>query len=134
MRRVDAKFGDAITLVGYLLEPTGNTLNISLYWQSIAKIEKDYTVFVHLVDSNGNIRAQRDAQPRAGVYPTSIWDIGEVIRDDYSFALGALPTGEYQIRLGMYEYPTLGRLTVKDTTGKFLGDNLILPESVEVSR
>lgn len=133
LRRVDAKFGDAIMLLGYVLNCASDTLNVSLYWQSVAKIEKDYTIFVHLVDSQGNLRAQRDAQPRAGAYPTTIWDVGEIVRDEYTFALEDLPAGEYHLRIGLYEYPSLVRLPVGDAEGNQIGDSIVL-ESVRLPR
>lgn len=134
-RHVEARLGDAIVLLGYTLSypSPADTLNLTLYWQSIARVEKDYTVFVHLVDSNGNLRAQRDAPPLGGAYPTLIWEVGEIVRDEYALALGNLPRGEYQIRIGMYEYPSLERLRVKDGKGNEMGDHLVL-ESVQVLR
>lgn len=133
LHRVDAEFGEVIVLLGYVLNRASDTLNVSLYWQSVAKIEKDYTIFVHLVDSQGNLRAQRDAPPRAGTYPTSVWDVGEVVRDEYTFALGDLPVGEYYIRIGLYEYPSLERLSVGDREGNRIGDSIVL-ESVRLLR
>jgi hypothetical protein len=106
---------------------------VTLYWKSIAKTDKDYTVFVHLIDSSGRVRAQVDAQPRGGTYPTSIWDAGEVIRDDYTLPLPRdLAPGEYTIEVGAYEYPSLTRLTVSDADGNRLGDHLILDSTVNV--
>ncbi|MCX7841204.1 MAG: hypothetical protein N2559_17335 [Anaerolineae bacterium] len=104
-----------------------------LYWQSIAKIEKDYTVFVHLIDSQGNIRAQRDMQPRAGAYPTSIWDVGEIVRDEYVLDLpSGLAPGEYRLVIGLYEYPSLTRVAVQNVDGEANSDYLLFDEIIRV--
>ncbi len=129
-RSSGARFGDAFVLQSYQFSEAaraGESLNVTLYWRSIVKTDKDYTVFVHLIDAGGNVRAQVDAQPRAGAYPTSIWDAGEVMRDEYALSLPRdLAPGDYGIEIGAYEYPSLARLAVSDADGKPLGDHLVL--------
>lgn len=121
-------FGDSITLLGYRVQQE-DVLGITLYWSSLAEIKRDYTVFVHLVDSQGNLIAQRDAQPLAGLYPTSLWGAREIIPDDYTIALVRdLKAGDYKLEIGLYEYPSLVRLTATDAKGKVLGDHLTIAE------
>jgi hypothetical protein len=61
---------------------------ISLYWQAIAKPDRDYSVYIHASDHPAitepdHIVAQDDASaPVAGWYPTSLWSPGEIVRDD----------------------------------------------------
>jgi hypothetical protein len=134
----NVRWNDQIELAAYALDSrtarAGDTLNITLYWRSIARSDKDYTVFVHLLDAQGNVRAQRDAPPRDGAYPTSIWDVGEIVRDDYALELPRdLAAGEYRLVVGWYEYPSLARLSVVDARGNALGDHLIL-DTVQVSK
>jgi hypothetical protein len=132
LRRVGVRFGETFELVGYTLLRAGDTLNLTLYWRGIAKSNKDYTVFVHLLDAQGNVRAQRDAPPRDGAYPTSIWDVGEIVRDEYALELPRdWAAGEYRLAIGLYEYPSLARLPVVDARGNALGDHLIL-DTVQV--
>jgi hypothetical protein len=138
-RRVDAMFGNTFALLGYSIPSragrAGKTLDVTLYWQSVAKSDKDYTVFLHLLDSSGIVRAQLDMQPRSGAYPTSIWDVGEIVRDDYALELPRdLAPGDYTIGLGMYEYPSLIRLNVTGAAGNPVGDHLTLDETVQVIR
>jgi hypothetical protein len=83
-----------------------------LYWQSIAPFDRDYTVFVHLLDENGRNLAQADRQPQAGNYPTALWSPGEQIRDEYALPLS--PTVEkYRVRVGLYRADTSERLQVQ---------------------
>ncbi len=133
LRRVGARFGERFELVGYTLSRVGDTVNLTLYWRSIAKSDKNYTVFVHLLDAEGNVRAQRDAPPHAGAYPTSIWDVGEIVRDDYALELPRdLAAGEYRLVVGWYEYPSLARVSVTDTIGNLLGDQFVLDEIIRI--
>ncbi len=101
--RLDANFADKAKLVGY--DWNGGTL--VLYWQCLARFDRDYTVFVHVVDANGKIIAQADREPQAGNYPTSLWDVGEQIRDEY-----ALTTTGARVEIGLYRADTVERLPV----------------------
>jgi hypothetical protein len=136
-RAVNARLGDALSLRGYSLPTSaarsGENLQITLYWYGIAKPDKDYTVFLHLLDASGNIRAQIDAQPLNGSYPTSIWDAGEMVRDEPTLTLPRdLAPGDYRIALGMYEYPTLARLPVLSASGARADDHLTLPDVIRL--
>ncbi len=48
-------------------------------WQARAPAKRDYTLFVHLLDANGQLVAQQDQQPHHGRLPTSLWQAGEQI-------------------------------------------------------
>jgi hypothetical protein len=115
---VNHVFGDQIALVG-LARPDsvvrGSTLSLKLYWRALAPIAEDYTVFVHLVDANGNIIAQRDSQPQRGAYPTSFWDAGEIVMDEYALVVprDASPS-DYQIRVGVYRANDVARLATRN--------------------
>ncbi|MCI0478824.1 MAG: hypothetical protein L0Y55_21480, partial [Anaerolineales bacterium] len=69
----------------------------------------------HLVDANGKIVAQQDAQPQRGAYPTSFWDAGEIVVDEYALAIprDASP-GEYRVRVGVYRASDGARLATRD--------------------
>lgn len=90
-------------------------------------MDRDYTVFVHLLDGNGRIVAQRDGQPGDGFYPTSIWDPGEVVPDEYAIIVPPdLPAGDYEVVVGMYYFPTGERLPIVDSFGAEMGDRVVL--------
>ena len=95
-----ARMGQEITLWGYrLARRPGNILHLTLFWQADARPAQDYSVFVHISDKdqiNGphDIIAQADRNaPVYGWYPTSQWQAGQVIREDYGIQIpsGAAP-------------------------------------------
>lgn len=90
---------EEVTLAGYRIVP-GATTTIDLAWQPATRLGQDDTVFVHILDEAGTLVAQRDAQPRDGGYPTSLWAPGEVITDSAAFDLAP---GSYQLALGLYD-------------------------------
>jgi hypothetical protein len=109
-----ARVGDQFALTNYALDAdrAANRIRLTLYWQSVAKSEDDYTVFVHLLDASGNIVAQRDAPPRGGAYPTSIWDVGEMVKDEYALTIPANARGPFSLIVGMYSPLTQKRLPI----------------------
>ncbi len=124
---IDYKFGASIALAGYSFPQSiapGSTLNVKLFWRALKIIDEDYTVFVHLVDANGKIIAQKDAPPQNGAYPTSFWETGEIIEDDYALTIphDATP-GNYRIVIGLYHDGN--RLPTRD------GDHIALSIRVE---
>ncbi len=115
--RVAANFADLIELVGYDFTREPNAVRLALYWRARAAMEREYTVFIHVLDANGKIVAQMDRLPQNGIYPTSIWDAGEIVRDDYRLTLPTNPRGaDYRIALGLYRADTGARLPILGTS------------------
>jgi hypothetical protein len=101
------RFGTFAELIGYDLGPEplrpGGALSVKLYWRAIAPSERDYVVFVHLVDGLDRIRGQVDAMPAAGAAPTRTWAPGEVIVDQRTIPVAPdAPTGPYRLAVGFY--------------------------------
>jgi hypothetical protein len=110
---LNANFDGLISLTGYDLasDPPG----IALYWQAQAAMNEDYTVFIHLVDANGQLVAQMDGQPFQGRYPTSWWSPGELIIDRRSAP--AIAPGKYRLLVGWYRLSDGARLPLTDGGG-----------------
>ena len=106
-RPVEAVFGGIIQLLSAAYprrSPTGVALPVELRWQAETSPAEDYHVFVHLVNSEGQVVAQSDGQPAMWTRPTSGWQAGEFITDRHGLWLPPdLPAGGYQLRLGLYE-------------------------------
>lgn len=102
----DATFGDSIALVGWSSREQDGQLYVTLFWQALAPMPRDYTAFVHLLDVDGTLAAQQD-RPPAG-YPTSDWQPGEIIAD--TFAIDVPPNvapAALRLQTGFYFLPTL---------------------------
>ncbi len=106
-QKIDATFNAELALNGYRLSSTtlkpDAALCVELNWNARQKPAADYTVYVHVIDANGQLVAQNDMQPQSGFAPTSQWQAGSTIVDRHGVILPAnLPGGEYTIRLGLY--------------------------------
>ena len=128
---VAANLGDEALLIGYGLRAqeleAGKTLRLTLYWQALAEMDKRYTVFAHLLDSDNHVAAQMDSEPLGGTHPTTEWQLGEIVRDSYGLIIAPdTPPGEYLLEVGMYYLPTLERLPVLDASGGVEDDRVVL--------
>jgi hypothetical protein len=121
---VTAKFGEGIGLLGYDLE-IKDALDIVLYWESLEKVAASYDVFVHLLNTDGEIVAQADQKPLKGLAATDVWLPGDIIRDPVSIPLPAdLQAGAYDLRVGVYSGESGERLSVQG--GEVASDALFL--------
>ena len=111
----------------------GEILQLALFWQPLTEIQTDYTVFVHLYDSNDTLWAQRDNPPVSGTYRTNQWKPGQTIVDSYEIQLPPdLPTGEYRLAVGMYDWVTGDRLAVTGNPDRIMSDSRILLAPVQI--
>lgn len=79
---------------------TAETLTLEVIWVASATPSRDYSVFVHLLDSSGALIGQGDqAAPVYGWRPTTTWLPGEAIRDIYPLARAS---GTARLRYGLY--------------------------------
>jgi hypothetical protein len=97
----------------------GSVITLTLYWQGLDSMDKDYTVFVHLLDASGQFQGQHDGPPLGGARPTSGWLPGEYLRDVHPIEVAAnAPPGAFAIEVGMYLLATSERLPVAGTPGE----------------
>lgn len=116
---LSAQFGEKIRLLGYDLN-ISEQIELILYWQSEQHVTESYDVFIHVINQDGQIVAQADSVPVAGLTPTTRWQPGDIIKDVYTLPFPPdLPAGEYALRVGLYLRETGERLTAVgvDTLG-----------------
>jgi hypothetical protein len=139
-----ANLENKVRLLGYNLYPPNHTtpefgefrrsdcaansdackIDVEFYWQGINEMEQLYRVFLHVVDSHGQIVTQHDRVPgERGRQPTTAWLPGEVVTDPIELPLPAdIATGFYTIRLGMYLPPVGPRLLVLNEAAEPVSD------------
>jgi uncharacterized membrane protein len=109
---LDAAFDSGIGLKGYsVTRGQPGTLDLSLYWTASGPIGVPYTVFAHVLDSDGKLVAQRDSPPRNGVKATTAWLAGETIDDSVEIPLpDDVAARAAQLEVGLYDPATGHRL------------------------
>lgn len=82
----------------------GDVVQVRVVWQPETTPEQRYKIFLHVLNSEGNLVAQRDSEPVGGSRPTTSWLPSEWIEDNHGLLLPVdLPPGRYTIRMGLYD-------------------------------
>ncbi len=123
-------FDNRIALIGYSLARRvarpGGTVRLTLYWQSLSKMDLDYSVFSHVLGAENRIWARSDGWPADGRAPTTGWEVGQVIEDVRDLTLDvATPPYLYDIEVGIYE-PGASPLPVVAEDGHWLDQRVVL--------
>jgi hypothetical protein len=107
-----AMLGDGIRLLGYDVQPAqlsaGEILYLQLHWLVDAPPAGDWTVFTHVLSREGSgapkVVAGQDDRPGQGSLPTTHWQAGWRILDEYQIVLPLkLAAGEYRLEIGLYQ-------------------------------
>ena len=92
--RADSTLEGGIAFVGYDLPDNliaSQPITLTLYWSASSPIQTDYTVFVHVFDSQGKRVAQADSPPMNGDWLTSMWQTNRIVIDPHiHIAFGSL--------------------------------------------
>jgi hypothetical protein len=133
--------GLRLAFLGYDLDPTtvsvsaDDTVDLTLWWQGLATMDRDYTAFVHLTASDGRLWAQEDKLLEHDGHSTSIWEPGAVVKQEFQLHLPPdIPPGEYTVKAGVYYWETGERLLVWDENRTRLVEDTILLQSMTVTK
>jgi mannosyltransferase len=115
-RPVDAAFNDKVRLIGYELDgesfsatddtyhPPSGWIHVTLYWQPLAELSEDYVPVVQLIDEAHQVWGGALERPGTTIrfHPTSAWQVGEVVRDEYDINLNPnTPAGTYLLQVSL---------------------------------
>jgi 4-amino-4-deoxy-L-arabinose transferase-like glycosyltransferase len=120
---LDIRFGEKIELAGYELgvsrATAGQFIPITLYWRALVEMEENYTVGLSLLGPDGKPYGQVAAYPGHGNYPTSLWNVGEIIKDSYLVRVGPRFPAPALVRfyVALYTYPEEEHLPVLNSEG-----------------
>jgi hypothetical protein len=131
-------FGDFAQFVGFAVTSLdwygGANMTLMLYWRPTdqAPPAYDYSIYLHLLDANGQMIAHWDGQPLQNAYPTRFWRPGESLLDYWVLPIPTdLPPGPARLRIGIYDPISTDRLPIT-INGQPEGDGLTLPAQFEI--
>jgi hypothetical protein len=120
-------------LLGYgisdhIVKP-GEPIDLKLYWEVTNHPPGNYLLFVHLLDNNQTLVAQRDTYPGLGNFPSEQWQPGNRFIESIRLYIPetAYTPETATVSIGLYA-PNAYRLAIYDTNGELLGDAIELTE------
>ncbi|MHB9032301.1 MAG: protein O-mannosyl-transferase family [Anaerolineae bacterium] len=122
--RASAPFdlGNGIVVLSVRVKDVSDSQHqLIILWQNVSKVDTDYAVGVQLIGTAANgtpntVISQADsANPVYGLYPTSRWQVNEVVRDVYSLSV---PEGAEADRIDLFMY-------TQDQDGQFSNTEML---------
>jgi 4-amino-4-deoxy-L-arabinose transferase-like glycosyltransferase len=116
-----ADFDGKLNLLGCDLETLaahhGEKVQISLYWQALVAPEHDYMVSILITDEAGEVVLDEILrEPVDGLYPTSLWSEGEILRDRFGVIVDeSIPEGRHRLWVRVWDPSTRSYLRLSDS-------------------
>jgi hypothetical protein len=120
----------------------GRPIYVTMIWEPIAQTDRDYMIFLHLRDRDGNVVRAWDAPvalndgttpPR--YYSTRVWEVGEYITDVRVLRMGedanAIIGDGYGLYVGLYDLASGERVPMM-VDGEPAGDSLLISDQMVV--
>jgi len=107
--RLDVSFGGELTLLGYDLRTSavapGDAVHLTLFWRAEIAMDRDWSLFVHVLDQDAILVAQRDRYPGQGLLATTRLRPGQTWADAYVIPIpaGAYAPGRLRLAVGVYD-------------------------------
>ena len=120
-------FGETVQLQPISIKIDGNSVAVEVLWRVEKPVEDDLTVFVHLYGPGGELVAQADGYPIAGLAPFWLWPAGQTIEDHRALLLPQdAAEKDYSIGIGLYNPTTGERIPVISQDGVRQANDVVL--------
>jgi hypothetical protein len=102
-----AVLANRVRVLGFDVAREGNVLRAAIYWSPLVKLDRNYMASIQLFGARGGKVAQgNDRQVGGEFYPTTLWEVGETLRDEHTIELPAdLAPSTYHLFVTMYRLP-----------------------------
>jgi cellulose/xylan binding protein with CBM9 domain len=114
--KLDINFENKIHLVGYKVDPPttaapGTDVKLTMYWRCDEKLDDGWSLFTHVVDSNGerilnidNVGPLREVKESHQALWPSAWEKGKVYADEQSFRVpDETKTADFAVTTGIWK-------------------------------
>jgi hypothetical protein len=111
----------------------GGKVRVTLYWESLSQMDRNWSVFVHLQDSIGLITAQRDTYPGLGLIATSDLQPGLRWTDSYVIPISqtAYAPEMLDVYVGLYDLASGQRMQISEGTDMLTVGRVVLTSNEE---
>ncbi|MCE5257537.1 MAG: hypothetical protein LLG44_00575, partial [Chloroflexi bacterium] len=122
-----ATYGGVMRLVATEIEARsvdpGGLVPVTLYWQVLAPMSENYSIYIHISGLQQKVVGQRDSYPGGGLRATSALEPGQIIRDRYLVPVASDAQGPVaaQVSVGLYQLASMENLPVLDEQSQTVG-------------
>ncbi len=144
---LNARVNNQITLVGSTLNSQrirgGALIEPIVYWRAESPIAERWKFSAQVTDAQGHIWAEVEQEPQEGLMPTTQWQVGKLIGDQYALRLPpTMPMGDYWISvhaqriaadaLSPDNEATIATVRVAKNKESFTASQIEIPERLSV--
>ncbi len=114
-----ATLGENVRILDYTVSTEqarpGEQVDVTVTWQVIAPTAEPHAIFIHLINEQGVLVAQRDTYAGLGTYPSHWWQPGHTFRETYRIFLPdtAYLPDDLDVRIGLYNVNDFTRLPIE---------------------
>lgn len=112
----------AVILLDVRTQMTDNGVRVDLLWQAPQRLNNS-TVFVHLVNGDGQLLGQADGEPLGGSLPFELWPNDGPIMD--TRWISSEDASASSVLIGLYDRISGERVAVDSANGEPLSDNAV---------
>jgi hypothetical protein len=100
--------GGRVELLGYKLSlltfRPGDSLPLTLFWRAQSDLDEDCLILLQLRAEDGTAWTLHRERPADGSYPTTLWEQGEVVREQLDARIPAdVPSGRYALMASLVD-------------------------------
>lgn len=131
----NATLGDVAEVVAYEVDvdadglQPGDDVVLRVWWAPLRQTGEPWSVFVHLLDEDGILVAQRDTWPGLGNAPTTTWRTNSVFTDSYRVRIpaGTYAPNRFEVRFGLWN-PASGERALAQRGDEVDGESIVAGE------
>ncbi len=105
--KLNVNYGNEIELIGFDVEPkvlkAGEKATFTWYWKALETPSKNWEIFIHFDAKDKPLRQGLDHHPVNGLFKTSLWKKGQIIKDEQTVTIREdFPGGVAIPYIGLY--------------------------------
>ncbi|MAU08603.1 MAG: hypothetical protein CL607_02185 [Anaerolineaceae bacterium] len=134
VQEIYARYGDFVELVAYQSAERRYTpddmLEVTVYWRTLQQTNTDYSLFLHVLDDEGQVIGRIDTYPMGGRTRTSQWQDNMLYAETYFVPLDELSPDhdnrfDVRVQVGWWDIQTQQQFDVYNDAGEPL-DSVVL--------
>ncbi len=120
-----------VRLISATIDSEAGVPVLNLAWHMGSPIDPDSTVFVHVLNEDGQGAAQADGDLIGGYVPIGLWQQNDRVQERRLLILPDLPPGRYSVAIGLYNRNSQRRTPPKQANDVPIKDGALIISEFE---